>query len=132
MSNNIATILKNLRTDRDYTQQDIANYLNISRSGYANYENGQTMPSTETLMSLSQFYKVSVDYLTRSNISGISGIDISKHTTISDNSNIYSDNISSSYSVKQLITDYESLRPELKDDIQQYMSLKLSQNNKKS
>lgn len=32
--------IKNLREDNDLTQQNLAEYLSISRSTYRNYENG--------------------------------------------------------------------------------------------
>ena len=36
----IAKRIKNLREDRDWTQQHVANLLHIYRSAYSAYENG--------------------------------------------------------------------------------------------
>ena len=58
-------IIKNLRKEKSLSQQAIANYLQITRQAYSNYENGKREPDYETLLKLSEFFDVSVDYLTR-------------------------------------------------------------------
>lgn len=55
--------LKDLREDKDYTQQDVANYLDCSRSTYSNYEQEIRNVPIETLCKLADLYKTSVDYL---------------------------------------------------------------------
>ncbi|MDP4119865.1 MAG: helix-turn-helix transcriptional regulator [Bacillota bacterium] len=61
--------LKEMREDNDYTQQNLADYLHISRSAYRNYENGDRGIPIEILSEIADFYKTSVDYLTgRTNI----------------------------------------------------------------
>lgn len=45
------------------TQQNIADELNINRRTYAAYENGVNSMTPETLIKISKFYNVSVDYL---------------------------------------------------------------------
>ncbi len=55
--------LKDLREDKDYTQQDIANYLACSRSTYSNYEQKIRNVPVETLWKLADLYNTSVDYL---------------------------------------------------------------------
>lgn len=55
--------LKSLRKKMGVNQQDIADYLNMSRISYLRYENGQQDPSTETLSKLADYFSVSVDYL---------------------------------------------------------------------
>lgn len=55
--------LRSLRIDNDYSQQEIANILGISRSRYANYENALSEPSLNILVALSNFYHCSVDDL---------------------------------------------------------------------
>ncbi len=55
--------LRDLREDRDLTQQDLASLLKISQTTYSRYESGSLdIPST-SLIKLAQFYKTSVDYL---------------------------------------------------------------------
>ncbi len=55
--------LRDLREDRDLKQRQIAEYLRCSQQVYSNYELGQRDIPTDVLIRLSDFYKVSVDYL---------------------------------------------------------------------
>ena len=55
--------LKELREERHITQTTLANYLHIKQNTYSQYENGQRQLSIETLISLAEFYDVSIDYL---------------------------------------------------------------------
>ena len=55
--------LKDLREDRDFTQREIAEYLNITRSTYANYEVGYRTASIEILSDLADFYGTGIDYI---------------------------------------------------------------------
>lgn len=55
--------IKNLREDNDLTQQNLAEYLSISRSTYRNYENGDRNIPIEILIKIADFYKVSLDYI---------------------------------------------------------------------
>ena len=74
--------LKCLRVASRLTQNELANKLNISRSCLANYERGKRFPDEEILLLISNYFKVSIDYL-----NGIDGImsddvDISSIETI--------------------------------------------------
>ncbi len=55
--------LKDLREDNDLLQRDIAEYLNIRQNTYSQYENGQRQLPIDVLIKLSEFYKVSTDYI---------------------------------------------------------------------
>lgn len=55
--------LINLRKENKLTQEDIGKILNITSTGYANYENGKREPTIETLIKLADYYNVSLDYL---------------------------------------------------------------------
>lgn len=57
------TRIRDLREDRDWTQQHVADLLFINRRTYAAYENGVNAMSPETLIRLAQLYQTSVDYL---------------------------------------------------------------------
>lgn len=59
----IANRLKNLRTSKSLSQEDLAEILNISSTAYGHYERGRTIPSTEMIIKLSKFYNVTTDYL---------------------------------------------------------------------
>ncbi|SHI16318.1 Helix-turn-helix domain-containing protein [Sporobacter termitidis DSM 10068] len=55
--------LKDLRSDKDLLQKDIAKILDISQTVYSRYERGfQTIP-VEHLITLADFYDTSTDYV---------------------------------------------------------------------
>ncbi len=55
--------IRDLREDHDLKQRQVAEYLSCSQQVYSNYELGQRDIPTDVLIRLSNFYKVSVDYL---------------------------------------------------------------------
>ncbi len=55
--------LKQLREDHDKTQQELADFLNVTRSAYSNYENNIREIPLEVLSGVADFYGTSVDYL---------------------------------------------------------------------
>lgn len=55
--------IRELREDNDYKQTDLAKYLNCTQVSYSRYENGQREVPIETLIKLSDFYNVSIDYI---------------------------------------------------------------------
>ena len=55
--------IRDLREDRDLTQKQMAEMLNLSQSTYSRYESGILDIPSSVLISLSKFHKVSVDYL---------------------------------------------------------------------
>ena len=55
--------LKEIREDNDKLQKDIAKILNISQQQYSRYETEISQMSYEQLTILSDYYKVSIDYL---------------------------------------------------------------------
>ena len=55
--------IRDLREDRDLTQSDIANLLNIHQSTYSDYESGKLNLPVEALVTLAEFYKTSTDYI---------------------------------------------------------------------
>ena len=56
-------ILRNLREDRDLTQQYMADLLKIGRTMYRRYETGETELPVRHLKVLCAFYGVSSDYI---------------------------------------------------------------------
>ncbi len=56
--------IRDIREDKDLTQQDIADYLNLYLNTYRRYETGEQTIPINLLKKLSKFYKVSIDYLT--------------------------------------------------------------------
>ena len=55
--------LRELREDRDLTQTEVGKLLNMSQTGYAQYELGKNDVPTHVLKRLAMFYETSVDYL---------------------------------------------------------------------
>lgn len=55
--------LRELREEKDFSQEEVANKLNIGRSTYASWEIGRSEPSVCILILLADFYNVSLDYL---------------------------------------------------------------------
>ena len=55
--------IRNLREDRDWTQQKVADLLFINRRTYSTCETGTHNMTPEVLVKLSAIYEVSVDYL---------------------------------------------------------------------
>lgn len=55
--------LRELREDKDLTQTQVAKYLDMSQTGYSQYEIGKNDVPTRVLIKLSFFYDVSVDYM---------------------------------------------------------------------
>lgn len=59
----LGTILKQLRKEKGLSQTDLADYLQITRGSYSNYETHKRSPDYTTLIKLAKFYEVSLDYL---------------------------------------------------------------------
>jgi transcriptional regulator with XRE-family HTH domain len=55
--------IRDLREDKDLSQQQIADMLFINRRTYAAYENGINSMTPETLVKLANIHNVSIDYL---------------------------------------------------------------------
>lgn len=55
--------LRNLRIKNNLKQQDVAKYLNKTKSGYGYYETERTEPDIKTLCKLADLYHVSLDEL---------------------------------------------------------------------
>lgn len=59
----LSTKLKELRKVNGYTQDYIADYLDVSRQTYSHYETGRRTPDFDTLNKLATFYSVSIETL---------------------------------------------------------------------
>lgn len=55
--------IRDLREDRDYSQEYVGKVLNLSQHAYAYYESGERLIPPEILSALADLYDVSVDYL---------------------------------------------------------------------
>lgn len=55
--------IRNLRNDHGYTQNQVAQYLNVKQNTYSQYEVGILNYPIDVLCKLADLYGVSVDYL---------------------------------------------------------------------
>jgi transcriptional regulator with XRE-family HTH domain len=56
-------LLKQLRNNKNLNQIELAEKLGCSQANISSYENNRTRPDYEVLLSMSKFFKVSIDYL---------------------------------------------------------------------
>ncbi len=57
------TVLRELRTKRGLSQDELAEKVFVTRQAVSRWENGETVPNTDTLKLLSQLYQVSINTL---------------------------------------------------------------------
>lgn len=55
--------LKCLRINKNLTQTDLGNYLNMTRQGYAHYEKGSRSPDNQTILRLANLYDIGIKEL---------------------------------------------------------------------
>ncbi|MCR5792720.1 MAG: helix-turn-helix domain-containing protein [Lachnospiraceae bacterium] len=64
MSNSyIQKKIRELRESHKYKQQDVSDYLHITRQAYTNYETGHRTPDTDTLLKIAKFYHINISEL---------------------------------------------------------------------
>ncbi len=66
--------LLELRSQKRMTQEDLAEYLNVSRQSVSKWELNKALPDVEKLMQLSGLYEVTLDYI-------VTGKEIPKNVT---------------------------------------------------
>jgi transcriptional regulator with XRE-family HTH domain len=55
--------LRELRKQNNYSQEELANLLDISRQSVSKWESGISMPDLENVIKISDLFGVSIDYL---------------------------------------------------------------------
>jgi len=55
--------LKKLRKEKKLTQAKMAHNLNIERTTYVRYENGEINPPTDMINKIAKFHNITIDYL---------------------------------------------------------------------
>lgn len=60
---NFSKNLKKIRLDKGLSQEVVANELNITRQGYANYEKGTSSPTLDSVEKIADALDVDMDYL---------------------------------------------------------------------
>ncbi len=64
----IAKILKAQRKERGLTQQEAAKIFHVTRQTISNWENEKNYPDIPTLVAISDYYEVSLDYLMKGDV----------------------------------------------------------------
>ena len=59
----VKDVLFRLRTEKGISQEELAKELLVTRQAVSRWENGDTIPNTETLKLLSKFYDVTINTL---------------------------------------------------------------------
>ena len=59
----LANNLRRLRTENNYTQEQISEKLNISRQAYSNYETGKRIPDIDMPIRIADIYEVTLEQL---------------------------------------------------------------------
>lgn len=102
---NFATNLKNLRELNNITQEQLAEYLKVSRPTIAGYETKSRQPDFERLEKIAEFFNVSIDYL-------ITGYEIEKNSPVKE-----------STLDQEVMRSYKGLTIESKQDVLNYIRL---------
>ena len=56
-------VILELRTKKGLSQDELAEKVHVTRQAVSRWENGETIPNTETLKLLSKFFDVSINTL---------------------------------------------------------------------
>ena len=60
---NISNKIYHLRKTRGYSQEELANAVGVSRQAVSKWESGQSVPDSDRLILLSNFFNISIDEL---------------------------------------------------------------------
>lgn len=106
---NFAINLKNLRESQNITQEQLAEYLKVSRPTIAGYETKSRQPDFEKLEKIANFFHVSIDYL----LTGTkSEVNINPVKPLSEK-----------FLNTKVLDGYKKLSPESKQDLLKYIEL---------
>lgn len=109
--------IKQLRKEKQLTQPQLADALNVSKSVISFWENDINEPKASYMVSLASFFKVSTDYLL--------GIESEDGRIIIQEPELPSDE-------KKLLEEYRALSPELKSLSRDYFKSLNALNNSNS
>ena len=63
MSETMGQIIKRLRKDKNFTQEELAEQLGVTCQAVSKWENGTSDPSTSNLLALAKLFGISVEEL---------------------------------------------------------------------
>ena len=120
----IARKLKKFRENIGYTQQQMADALNIERSTYAYYETGKTSPSIDTIMRIKDILNVSLEDLLESE-----GKTTAKISDFPSDRGTFDKVYELNKKEKSLVSLYRSLTPDIQDKILEDVTNKTKSKN---
>ena len=107
--------LRDIRERLGFTQQQVANALNIDRSSYSSYEIGRSQPSPTTLVILSKLFNLPIEELLDDELAAsyVEDVGRDKFSSASEpyvgNSSRYLSNLSRSSHIYDLTKDEHAL-----------------------
>ena len=81
----IGNKLKNARNEANFTQEDIAEKIGVSRQTISNWENNKSYPDIISIIKLSDIYSISLDTLLKEDENMIKHLDESTNVVKSKN-----------------------------------------------
>lgn len=115
--------IRRLRLENNLSQIDLAHILGVSKSTMSNYERNYSTPDPETLVKLTTYFNVSIDYI-------FSGADtIAQYEALKETSSYNNGGSSLSKDEGKVIQYYRRLSEEHKDYIKGQMVHLLMQEN---
>ncbi|WP_440896397.1 helix-turn-helix transcriptional regulator [Amphibacillus sp. Q70] len=118
----LAANIKYYRKQYNWTQQQLANELKISRSVIAKWENGDVLPDLPALIKLSQVFHQTIDHLL--------GMNEHADQLLSDFQQFYQANIEEELTIDESFLDlvnYLVKNPILKEQLEQVTQLSIKQ-----
>lgn len=89
MKENMGQIIRHLRKERNLTQEELAEQLNISAQAISKWENGTSMPDISQIVPLANYFGVSTDTLFSRESKNDDNIKSLVHTIENDTENSY-------------------------------------------
>ena len=83
----IGRFLKELRKEKDITQEEFASRINVAKSTVSSYENGSRLPSYDILVKIAQLFHVSTDNLlgcSNTYVLNVTGLTLKQQHTIQE------------------------------------------------
>lgn len=110
-------IIRELRKDKNLTQKELANILDVTNGTISNYEKEEHEPSIEALKKLADYFEVSIDY-------------IIGRIRFNFDYSIMNKNIEGQYTVSDLLNDILDLSMHDTKMVVEYVNLLKIRNNK--
>lgn len=125
-TNPLPKLLKYYRQKKNLTQQEVAKELSISRSGYANYEEGRCLPSIEQIWKLSKLLEHDLLFAYTLSSEYMAHYGLRKTGMVYDNIS-YIPSMDFHFQAAEFMKMYEKLTPRDQMIILDYMKRKLEE-----